>query len=123
MVMPEAYLNDMPIKDMAAATNGVMDSYLAAEVFETVRDSFVYVERTMSGGVRHGLVGALDLDMYDYSKGSKAPVRASEKTVVERLPARITIREGASLELPDQPVKRYFPFRNRKGGGEHVHDQ
>lgn len=129
MVLPEAYLNDVPLKDMAAATNSVMDSYLAADAFETVKNSFIYVERSVSGGVRHGLVGAIDLDMYDYSAGSKAPVRASEKTVIERLPARVTIREGASLELPhvmvliDDAKKSVIePLRKKTGSMRKLYD-
>ncbi|MGM9522489.1 MAG: DUF1015 domain-containing protein [Oscillospiraceae bacterium] len=104
MILPEAYLNDAPIMDMAAGVNSVMESYLSAGVFETIKQSFIYVERTVTGGVRRGLVGALDLEAYDFSINSGSPVRASEKTVVERLPARMLIRESAPLELPHAMV-------------------
>jgi hypothetical protein len=42
----------------------------------------------------------LDLERYDYSEGATSLVRASEGTIIERLPARMKIREGAALELP-----------------------
>ena len=42
----------------------------------------------------------LDLERYDYSKGSSSLIRATEGTIVERLPPRMAIREGAALELP-----------------------
>jgi hypothetical protein len=43
---------------------------------------------------------ALDLEAYDYSKGSTSLIRATEGTIVERIPPRVRIRSGAPLELP-----------------------
>ena len=57
MVLPEAYLNDMPVQDVAKEKNEIMENYLASGVFDVLKDSFVYVERRVNGGVRHGLVG------------------------------------------------------------------
>lgn len=101
MILPEAYLLDgISADEMAPKANAAMAEALAAGVFEELHDSFVYVEREVTGGVRRGLVGALDLEAYDYSPLSHFPVRASERTVEERLPPRVRIREGAPLELP-----------------------
>ncbi len=101
MVVPEAYLGDITTADAASKRNAVMNEYISADIFDTLKDSLVYVERTVTGGkVRHGIVGKLDLEAYDYSKETKAPVRASENTLIERLPPRIAVREGAVLELP-----------------------
>lgn len=100
LIVPEAYLSDAPALDMAAETNVAMDKYLDGGVFETLPKSFVYVERETSKGVRRGVVGMIDLEAYDFTRGTSAPVRASERTVAERLPARMLIREGAKLELP-----------------------
>lgn len=129
MILPEAYLNEIPIKDMAASTKNVMESYLSAGIFETLTNSFVYVERSVEGGVRRGLVGAIDLDAYDYAVGSCAPVRASERTVIERLPARVTIRESAPLELPhvavliDDPDKSVVePLHKKTGSMRKIYD-
>jgi uncharacterized protein (DUF1015 family) len=81
--------------------NRVMEQYLDSGLFKTVKDSFIYVERTASDGiVRRGLVGLIDLDEYEYVKGNNALVRASENTVVSRLPPRIEVRRNAALELP-----------------------
>ena len=60
----------------------------------------VYVERRVDGKLRKGLLLCLDLERYDYSKGSSSLIRATEGTIVERLPPRMAIREGAALELP-----------------------
>jgi uncharacterized protein (DUF1015 family) len=90
----------------------------------------VYVERTLSNGrVRRGLVGAVDLDRYDYSPGSKAPTRASEMTVPDRLPPRVAARASASLELPhvialidDAEMSVIEPLENRKNSLEKLYD-
>jgi hypothetical protein len=63
-------------------------------------DGLVYVERTVAGKTRKGIVLGLDLEAYDYNKGSSSLIRATEGTIVDRLPPRIKIREGATLELP-----------------------
>ncbi len=100
MILPEAYLQETSALDAAAGIHAVMANYLEQGIFGVLRDSFVYVEREVSGGVRRGLVGALDLEAYDYNPRTDAKVRASERTVAERLPARMLIRENAPLELP-----------------------
>ena len=63
-------------------------------------DGLVYVERTVAGKTRKGIVLCLDLECYDYNKGSSSLIRATEGTIVDRLPPRMKIREGAALELP-----------------------
>ena len=129
MIIPEAYLNDAPVMNMAASAESVMESYLSAGIFETLKNTFVYVERNVTGGVRHGLVGALDLDAYDYSRNSNSLVRASERTVVERLPARMLTRERAPLELPhvmvliDDPGKTVIePLRRKTSSMKKLYD-
>lgn len=129
MIIPEAYLNEASILNMAANAEGVMESYLSAGVFETIKNTFVYVERNVVGGVRRGLVGAIDLDSYDYSKNSDSLVRASERTVMERLPARMLIRERAPLELPhvmvlidDSEKSVVEPLRKRTNSMKKLYD-
>ena len=60
----------------------------------------ILVERTTQSGTRRGVVLAFDLEAYDYNPGSQSLIRPTEKTVVERIPPRLAVREGASLELP-----------------------
>lgn len=79
---------------------GSMNSYLDVGVFREYKNSFVYLERTLSNGeIRQGLVGVIDLEDYDYHSGCTTPIRATEQTVIERIPPRVKIRQGASLEL------------------------
>ena len=101
MMLPEAYLADSDPVTAARRINRAMEDYLELGVFRTVPDSYVYVERTLQSGiVRRGLVGVLDLEEYDYAKGSVSPIRATEGTIESRLPARVQVREGAALEMP-----------------------
>lgn len=101
LMLPEAYLE---LKDTAAETekiNAEMERYLNEGVFKTIENSFIYVQRDMTvGETRRGLVGLLDLEYYDYSAASDSPIHATEGTVESRLPPRVKVREGASLELP-----------------------
>lgn len=101
LMFPEAYLSTRDQFEEALKINAEMDKYLAEGVFCEISDSYVYVERTLkNGAVRRGLMGVLDLDAYDYSKESASPIRATEGTIEERLPPRVRVREGASLEMP-----------------------
>lgn len=97
LMLPEAELE----QGDPAQINACMRRYLDQGVFRTFSDSLIYVNRTLSDGkVRQGLIGALDLECYDYHKGASSLCRATEGTVEERLPPRIKIREGAVLEMP-----------------------
>lgn len=101
LIIPEAYLGFADIGRETVRINMTMDSYLNAGVFSELKDSFVYTERTLcSGKVRKGLLGLLDLEAYDWREGSDTPVRATEGTIEARLPARVSIRRNAPLEIP-----------------------
>jgi hypothetical protein len=101
LMFPEAYLETRDQFAEAEKINAEMERYLAEGVFRTLPASYVYIERTLHGGeVRRGLLGVLDLDAYDYSKGSASPIRATEGTIESRLPPRVRVREGAALEMP-----------------------
>lgn len=100
LMLPEAYL-DRSIEEESKKINATMQSYLSSGIFQKLENCYVYVERILpSGIVRRGLVGALELAEYDYSKDSTALIRATEGTVEARLPARVKIRSGAALEMP-----------------------
>ncbi len=101
ITLPEFYLDDGDTDKRIADINATMQKYLDSGVFEEYKNSMIYVERTQSDGtVRHGIVGAVELADYDYKKDSKALIRATEQTVVERIPPRVKIRKDAVLELP-----------------------
>ena len=82
-----------------------MEEYLSSGVFRELKNTYIYVERTLSDGkIRRGVMMALDLEQYCYEAGSKTPIRATEGTVLERIPPRVKIRRGASLELPNMLI-------------------
>ena len=98
-IIPEAELSSATDQTYAAIRD-TMKSYIDKEIFREYQNSFVYVERTlMNGEVRAGIVGVIDLEAYDYHNDSKAPIRATERTVIERIPPRLKIRKEALLEL------------------------
>ncbi|MCC8043680.1 MAG: DUF1015 domain-containing protein [Oscillospiraceae bacterium] len=99
LILPEAFLGADDEEKRFAKIHKNMVDYLEKGLLTEYKDSMVYIERTDSTGkVRAGLVGAIDLEMYDYRKGSSSQVRATEATVAERIPARMKIRTGAALE-------------------------
>ena len=101
MIFPEAYLRRGAGEDRLFAIHETMDRYLADGLFRTLRRSFVYLERTLpSGLVRRGLVGQVDLEDYDFTPGSGSIIRATEGTVLDRIPPRKKLLEGAKLEFP-----------------------
>lgn len=101
LILPEAELGTEKEAEHTALINATMDEYLKKNVFKTYKNAFVYVERTLENGtIRKGLMGMVDLDAYDYSTGSTSAIRATERTVVERIPPRMRVRRDAPIELP-----------------------
>lgn len=100
LIFPEAKLGEES-SELVSNIRTTMEAYMNEQVFEEHPDAFVYVERTLlDGTIRKGIVGAINLEEYDYSPHSQSAIRATEKTVVERIPPRKIIRENAMLELP-----------------------
>lgn len=101
ITLPEIYLNDANVEDRIKKINETMTKYLNEDIFTKLDNSMIYLERTQSDGkVREGIMGIVDLEDYSYEKGSQTLIRATEKTVIERIPPRMKVRENASLELP-----------------------
>ena len=99
LILPEAWLNESERR--VPAIHRAMADYLDTGVLKTaVEDGFVLVERATAAGVRPGLMAALDLEQYDFTPGSDSLIRATEGTVLERVPPRARIRAGAPVELP-----------------------
>ena len=100
MIIPEAYLEEIDEENEIDKISSAMKNFLESGQYNEIKDSFIFVERTQPDGrVRKGLVGAVDLEEYDFT-GVSAAIRASEGTVLDRLPPRIRIRRSAPLELP-----------------------
>lgn len=101
MILPDAELEKPRLNDTIRYVNETMQWYLNDGIFSQYDDAYVYVERRLPNGmVRAGLVGAIDLEAYDYRNDSISLIRPSEKVVEERLPVRVQIRRDAQLEFP-----------------------
>lgn len=101
LILPEVYLDAPESEAMIKSIRENMEKYVNDGIFRELTSSMIYTERTDSTGkLRCGVIGAVDLEQYDFRKGSTSPIRATEATVAERIPPRIRIREGALLELP-----------------------
>ena len=136
LILPEAKLHDSDVADHIADINATMQRYLDEGVFTEYPGALFYMERTQADGkVCQGLIGMVDLEDYDFLPGSRHPIRATEGTVLERIPPRVRVREHASVELPhiilliDDPEKTViepldrdamrplYDFELQQGGG------
>lgn len=98
IILPEAYLSET--EQRIDKINQTMKEYLS-EILVCHKNTMIYLERVQSDGkVRRGIIGSVDLEEYDYSKGSESLIRATEGTVLDRIPPRVRIRRGAEIELP-----------------------
>lgn len=98
LILPEVYLGDGDGEKRAADIYAAMERYCADGTLEGKR-GFVVVDRRQNDG-RHrlGAVAVVDLEEYEYTPRNNARIKATEKTVEERLPARVKLREKALLE-------------------------
>ena len=128
LILPEVYLEKPGEQARIKSIHEKMHSYLQNNNLEP-REGLIYVERSVDGKVRRGLILCLDLECYDFTRGSTSLVRATEGTIVERLPPRMKIRTGAELELPhilvliDDPERTVIePVEKLKGQLEKIYD-
>ena len=99
LTFPEVHIEKPGEEERIKNIQLTMRRYMDEGILQP-RDGLVYVERTVSGKTRKGITLCLDLECYDYNQGSSSLIRATEGTIVDRLPPRIKIRQGAALELP-----------------------
>ena len=101
LILPEVYLGSPDKPQRIEKIRKTMKEYLESSVFAEPRKSMIYIERkTAFGRTRKGLIAQIDLETYEWKPFSKANIRATEATIVERIPPRMEIRRGAPLELP-----------------------
>lgn len=101
ITLPEIFLEDASVNERITKINETMKEYLDKDLFTEYKDAMIYLERTQKDGrIREGLIGMVDLEDYSFEKNSQTLIRATEKTVIERIPPRLKVRENALLELP-----------------------
>lgn len=119
MILPECYLAEREAR--VPAINAEMARLLSADFFTAYPDSLLYLARTLPDGrVRHGLVGKVDLEAYGFLPSDAKPIRATEGTVLDRIPPRAQIRRDAPIEFPhvmllidDRADKVFAPLKKR----------
>lgn len=97
LIIPEAFLHEADRR--GRGVQQAMSDYLQRNIFAPISDSFVLVERCTQSGARVGLVLLVDLEAYDYKPEGSSLIRATEQTVLERIPPRLALRERSSIEL------------------------
>ena len=130
LILPEIYLENDDVSDRIDNIHNNMEKYLSNGIFDEYKNSMIYIERIQNNGIlRAGILGMIDLEEYDFSKGSTSQVRATEATVIERIPPRVKIRDGASLELPhimilidDENKTVIEPFESKKNDMKKLYD-
>ena len=130
LILPESCLEGPNVETDIMEINTTMTRYLREGRFKEYPNSLFYVERTLDcGKTRRGLIGMVDLEQYDYEPGSGAPIRATEGTVLSRIPPRVAVRKNAPIELPhvmllaDDPGKTVIePLSGKTESMEPVYD-
>ena len=130
LIYPECYLEEPSPEVRINNINNTMNEYISSGVFSPPVNGFILLKRdTPKTSNRWGLMAALDLEEYDFSPDSKSMIRATEGTIIERIPPRVRIRKNAALELPhimvliDDPGKTVIePLAARKEKLEKVYD-
>ena len=120
LMLPECDLSESPVR--IPKIHAAMQYALQKDLLQpAVKNGYILCERTTASGTRLGLVCTVDLEQYDYTPGTKPPIRPTEQTIASRLPARLEIRRGAPLELShililiDDPARTVLePLQKRK---------
>ena len=101
LTLPEIFLEESDVEDRIKKINLTMEEYISNCMFDEYNNTMLYLERTQKDGrIREGIIGMVDLEDYNFEVGSESLIRATEKTVIERIPPRLKVRENALLELP-----------------------
>lgn len=130
LILPESCLEGPSVETDIMEINNTMSRYLREGRFRELPDALIYVERTLDNGkTRRGLIGAVDLEAYDYEPGASSAIRATEGTVMSRIPPRVAVRKNAPIELPhvmllvDDPNRIIIePLSARTGEMEMLYD-
>ena len=129
IILPEAFLGE-DNSEAISAVNKTMENYLENGIFQEYDDTIVYIERRLNNGsLRRGILGLIDLEDYNYLKSSNSLIRATEETVLDRIPPRVNIRLEAPLEIPhimllidDKDRKVIEPLSEKTGEFEKLYD-
>lgn len=128
IILPEVYLGKKDEERHRLEVVESMRRFISSDTF-TSYQNLILVERTVDGKTRHGMMLALDLEHYNFNANASSLIRASEGTIIDRLPPRIKIRQEALLETPhilvliDDPLRTVIePLVAQKDRFEKIYD-
>lgn len=98
LVLPENFLPTATEEDILRIGENIKKYSKTAK--RLPKGLILTVRSTPYNQRRIGLIGALDLEEYDYHSGNTALIRATEGTIEDRLPPRLKVREMAEMEFP-----------------------
>lgn len=116
LTLPEVYLEDADVAARTEKIHQTMQQYVQDGTLRTLPAGVVLTERWSGGSCpRRGIVLSVDLEAYEYTPGSASLIRPTEKTVVERIPPRLKVRQGAmpGAAAHHDPDRRSRPSDHR----------
>ena len=126
LVLPEVYLNTDKETEKLGSIAKTARAYLDEGILQGLGTGFILTDRSTSlHPSRKGLMAAIDLEGYSFEPGNKNICRATEGTVLSRIPPRVRIRANSPLELPhimiliDDPkgltIEKAFDMAEKEG--------
>ena len=101
LVLPEVYLGTGKETEKLGSIADTAKRYLDEGILQSLGTGFILTNRsTELHPSRKGLMAAIDLEGYSFEPGNKNICRATEGTVLSRIPPRVKIRANSPLELP-----------------------
>ena len=101
LVLPEVYLGTEKETEKLDSIAKTAGRYLEGGILTGLGTGFILTDRATSlHPSRKGLMAAIDLEGYSFEPGNKNICRATEGTVLSRIPPRVRIRANSPLELP-----------------------
>ena len=101
LVLPEVYLGTEKETEKLDSIAKTAGKYLEDGILTGIGTGFILTDRATSlHPSRKGLMAAIDLEGYSFEPGNKNICRATEGTVLSRIPPRVRIRANSPLELP-----------------------
>lgn len=133
LVLPEIYLEhpgNISVEKRISQINETMSQYLTDGTLQRLEAGWIAIDRaTPDHASRKGLVLAIDLEQYDFKPGNRKLIRATEGTVLDRIPPRLAIRRDAPLEFPhvqlliDDPARTVIePLLSAAASGQPLYE-
>lgn len=100
LIIPEVYYSkNIDWSKALKVLNRTAIRYLNKQYLNPYDEGIILVKRTTESGNRLGVLLLLDLEEYDFNEGTDACVKATERTNIERVVKRKSLRSSSCIEL------------------------